>query len=82
MRRVELWASATPEQVLKFYEDKATAQGLKSINKSDNGIWHDPNMPQLSTNMIFTKSPESLSVTCKTRADGTSINLVYQGSDK
>lgn len=78
MMRAELLTSDTPDQVFKYYEDKATKQGFTSINKSKNGIWHDSNMPQLGSNMTFTKTSEILSVTCKTNAHGTSISIMYE----
>jgi hypothetical protein len=63
-----------PELIVKFYEDKATAQGMKSNMKMS--------MPQNGSMQSFTKDDQILTVTCVTNTDGNTISLIYEFKPK
>jgi hypothetical protein len=69
---VTLNTKDAPEQVVKFFEDKAAAQGLKSQSKMT--------MPGNGTMESFIKDDQVLSVTCITGSgqDGNTISLIYE----
>lgn len=63
-----------PELVVKFYEDKATAQGMKSNMKMS--------MPDNGSMASFVKDDQVLTVTCLTGTDGNTVSLVYEAKPK
>jgi hypothetical protein len=71
---VTLQTKDAPELIVKYYEDKATAQGMKSTMKMS--------MPQNGSMESFTKEDQMLSVTCLTGAEGNTISLVYESKPK
>jgi hypothetical protein len=69
-----LMTKDAPEQVVKFYEDKAAAQGLKSQTKM--------NMPGNGSMESFVKDDQILSVSCATTSNGNAITLMYEAKPK
>jgi hypothetical protein len=63
-----------PEKVVKFYEDLAAAQGLKTQMKMS--------MPQNGSLESFSKDDQILSVTVVTGSEGNTISLMYESKPK
>lgn len=69
-----LMSTDAPDKIVKFYEDKATAQGMKSTMKMS--------MPDNGSMQSFTKGDDILTVTCVISKDGNTISLIYESKTK